>query len=192
MAAQASKPKGQVSGDYYSPPKGDLRCKILGGAEYGRIKEKFTAYGGVVSFVDDDFAYRVDYQQIAGTPLSPPKSDAVLDSRQSDYLHKAALPLTLSDTPGGALVSEGARAIDSRRIYYGVLHYANATNESTLASWGPHYVAVVVYLTPSYAYTVTAQDVDRASNGRTSDQDIESAILTASAHFKNCSFGKGL
>ena len=185
----ATRSTGKISGDYYSPNYGALRCEILGGAKYGRFIEKFSDFGGLVLFTDDMFAYRVDFQTLVNAPRAAFPSQNAQDSQQSDYLHKEAIRLTLKDTPGGVLVSEGARTVNDRRIYFGVLYYPKATFQATLAATGPHFSAIIVYMTQSYAYTVTAEQVDKASLGESREENIEETLKIAAARFNGCTFG---
>ena len=164
---------------------------MLGGAQYGQVYEKYSDNGGLIYFKDDAFTYRVDFQRFAGEPRPLPTAIERLDEVQRSYFHKQALPLTYQDRPGGTLIAEGARDTKKRRVYWGVLHYDKPGPDPTLAATGPHYKAVVVYLTSPYAYTITSEVVDRADAGQSKQANIDDAIGKSIRHLDECSFGAG-
>ncbi len=189
LASCASAVRGRIVGDYYIPPRGNFKCEMLGGAEYGRISERYSDFGGLIYFQDDMFAYRVDFQSIEGAPRPVPVDAAGLDSTQKDYLHNQALPLTLHDQPGGVLVAEGPEEGGGRRVYVGLLHYDKAGSDATLAATGPHYKAVAVFFTEDFAYTVTTEDVDRSNVGESREKNMRSAIEEAVGQSTRCVYG---
>jgi hypothetical protein len=189
VAGCAAPVKGRIVGDFYIPPRGNFKCEILGGAEYGTISERYSDFGGLVHFQDDMFAYRVDFQTIEGAPYSVPNDVAALDLAQKRYLHKQAVPLTLHDRPGGVLVKEGPEEANGRRVYVGLLHYDKAGRDATLAATGPHYKAVAVLLSEEFAYTVTTDDVDRSNVGQPVEKNMRDAIEKAVGQSTRCVFG---